>query len=82
MTVENKPKYTVEQLIEALKKFPPNMPVITDGYEIEYENIEMPQEITVKFSPDEPYYNGQFHETKQKSDEAFKAVVLKRECRF
>ncbi len=77
-----KSKYTVEQLINELKKFPSDLPVITDGYEIEYENIEMPKEITVTFSPNEPYYNGQFHETKEKSDEAFKAVVIKRECRF
>lgn len=51
-------QFTVAQLIEKLKKFPQDMPVLTTGYEIEYENILPPRLTKVKYIPDEPYYNG------------------------
>ncbi len=76
-----KPEYTVAQLIEELKKFPPEMPVITNGYEVEYENLILPQTIKVKFVPDEPYYNGQFHQTNEQGEDVFEAVVIAREVR-
>ena len=76
-----KPKYTIKQLIEELEKFPPNMPVITNGYEGEYENIMPPNIIMVKFVPDEPYYNGQFQQTVETDKNAFEAVVISREFR-
>jgi hypothetical protein len=76
-----KPVYTVARLIEELKKFPPEMPVVTDGYEGEYENMLVPRIITVKFVADEAWYNGQFHLTKADDPEGFQTVVIRRELR-
>jgi len=76
-----KPKYTVAQLIDELKKFSPELPVITSGYEGEFENILSPNIINVKFVPDEPYYNGQFQQTVEKDKNAFEAVLISREFR-
>ncbi len=76
-----KPEYTVARLIEELKKFPPDMPVITSGYEGEYENIMSPKCIKVKFVPNEPYYNGQFQKTGESGENVFDAVVVAREVR-
>lgn len=76
-----KPKYTVAQLIEELKKFPPELPVITTGYEGENENILLPTFINVKFVPDEPCYNGQFHQTIETDENSFEAVLISREFR-
>lgn len=74
--MKTKPTYTVAQLIEELKKFPMDMPVITNGYEDEYENILPPKIISVKIAPDEPYYNGQFQQTKPDDPKAMKEVAL------
>ncbi len=79
--MKTKPVYTVEKLIEELKKLPQDLPVITNGYEGEYENILPPKTITVKFVPDEPWYNGQFQQAEKKEHNAFSAVALEREER-
>jgi len=76
-----KPEYTIAQLIEELKKFPPEMPVITSGYEGEYENIISPKRIKVKFVPNEPYYNGQFQQTDEPEENVFEAAVIALEVR-
>jgi len=76
-----KPKYTVAQLIEELKKFLSELLVITSGYEGEYENILPPNIINVKFVPNEPYYNGQFQQTIETDENSFEAVLISREFR-
>ena len=67
--------FTVAQLIEKLQEFPAEMPVITNGYEGEYENIVPPRRIQVKFIPDEAWYNGQFHQSGEPGEDVFEAVV-------
>ena len=79
--MKSKPIYTVAKLIEELKKFPQDMPVITNGYEGEYENILPPKIISVKFVPDQPYYDGQFHLVDKNDPAAFKTVAIEREVR-
>ena len=79
--LKTKPIYTVAKLIEELKKLPQNMPVVTNGYEGEFENILPPKIISVKFVPDQPYYDGQFHLSEPNESKAFKAVALEREVR-
>ena len=79
--MNTKPAYTVAKLIDELKKLPQDLPVITSGYEGEYENVLPPKTITVKFIPDEPWYNGQFQQTEKTEPEAFRAVVIDREVR-
>ena len=75
-------QFTVAQLIEKLKEFSQDMPVLTSGYETEYENILLPKLVKVIYIPDEPYYNGQYKESKKKNHESFDAVVLEREERL
>ncbi len=79
--MKTKPNYTVAQLIKELKKFPPEMPVATSGYEGEYENILPPKIISVKYVPGEPYYNGQFQCVDEAENGAFSAVAIEREVR-
>ena len=79
--MKTKPEYTVAKLIDELKKLPQDLPVITSGYEGEYENILPPKTITVKFVPDEPWYNGQFQKTEKKGHDTFSAVAIEREVR-
>jgi hypothetical protein len=57
------------------------LPVVTDGYEGEYENVLVPGIITVKFIDDEAWYNGQFHQTGSDDPVGFQAVVIRRELR-
>lgn len=76
----NRPQYTIADLIKALETFPPDMPVITNGYEEEYENIMLPKKIKVEFSPNQPYYTGQFVAAAN-GEETFEAVLIAREVR-
>lgn len=76
----NRPKHTIADLIKALQAFPPDMPVITNGYEEEYENIVLPKKIKVEYSPNQPYYSGQFVASTD-GDASFEAVVIAREMR-
>jgi hypothetical protein len=76
-----KPVYTVARLIEELKKFPLEMPVVTDGYEEETENMLDPRVITVKLIEDEAWYNEQFHQIGSDDPEGFQTVVIRREKR-
>lgn len=76
-----KPKFTVAQLIEELEKFSPELHVITNRYEGEYENILLPYIINVKFVPDQPYYNGQFQQIVETDEKTFEAVLISREFR-
>jgi hypothetical protein len=80
--LKTKPIYTVTKLIEELKKLPQNMPVVTNGYEGEFENILPPKIISVKFVPNQPYYDGQFQQTDSNDQVTFKAVKIEREVRF
>lgn len=74
-------KYTVGQLIEVLKQFPHDLPVVVSGYEDEYENFLPPKIATLKHVPDAPYYYGQFQIDDKTNKNTFKAVLLEREMR-
>ena len=43
---------TVQELIDALERFPRNMPVLPDGYESGYEEALLPEIIRVKREPE------------------------------
>ena len=75
-------QFTVAQLIEKLKEFPQDIPLLTSGYETEYENILSPRLVKVMYMPDEPYYNGQYRESTKDNHKSFDAVVLEREVRL
>lgn len=71
----------VHELIEALKQFPGDLPVLTDGYEGGYEEIRPPKTIAVKHEPQKPYYEGEYQDAEEKSGASIKAVVIFRNRR-
>ena len=71
----------VRELIEALKQFPGDMPVLTDGYEGGFEEIRPPKIIEVKHEPQKPSYDGEYQDTEDKSGVSIKAVVVARNRR-
>lgn len=58
-------KMTIKELIEALKPFPGDMAVSTDGYETGYEEIYYPKIIKVRHEPENLYYDGEY-QTKER----------------
>ena len=72
---------TVRELINALKEFPEDMLVLTDGYESEYEHILQPKTIDVIHKPNNPYYNGEFEWQEKAASKSFQAVVISRNVR-
>lgn len=74
-------KYTVKELIAQLEKMPSDLPVITTGYESGYENIMQPKVIKVLHVENSKYYDGEFQEAEEKSNNGFDAVILEREVR-
>ena len=71
----------VKELIEALKQFPGDLPVLTDGYATGFEEIRSPKTIEVKHEPQKPYYEGEYQDAEEKSGPSIKAVVIFRNRR-
>lgn len=72
---------TIRELIEALKQFPVDMMVLTDGYESGYETIRCPKVIEVKHEPEKPYYDGEYQIAEEKDSSSIKAVAIFRNRR-
>ena len=70
-------KYTVGELIEILKAYPNDLPVIVSGYENGYENFYHPTVQKVEHLPDNKYWDGKF----QIDDNGIDALILEREER-
>ena len=70
--------FTVSQLIEILKTFPQDLPVLTSGYENGLENIQPPEITTVTHELENPFYAGEFQPISKESDKDFNTVVLRR----
>ncbi len=73
--------FTVGEMIEVLKSFPSDLPVITNGFNSGYENIVYPCVIKVKHKPENTYHNGEFQDAKDNDKDTFEAVALRREVR-
>ena len=71
----------VRDLIEALKKFPEDMTVLTDGYEGGFEEIRRPKIIKVKHESENPYYDGEYESVEENDGNSIKAVVISRNRR-
>jgi len=78
MTETRKFRYTISELIKALSSFPPNLPVLTSGYENGYENFQEPVFENLVHKSDAPYYDGEFQPAGEKDNDNFQAVVLAR----
>ena len=70
-------KFTAGELIEVLKQYPEDMPVIVSGYENGYENFYQPFVGKVKHLPENHYYDGEF----QIDENGTEVLVLQREVR-
>ncbi len=69
--------YTVGELIEILKEYPIDMPVIVSGYENGYENFYHPTVRKVEHLPENMYWDGEF----QIDENGINALILEREER-
>jgi len=79
MTEKNRAfNYTVGELMELLKSFPLDLPVIVSGYENGYENFNHPTVKRVVHQPENKYWDGQF----QLDDGGIDALILDREVRY
>ena len=72
---------TIRELIEALKQFPIDMMVLTNGYEIVYEEIRCPKVIEVKHEQENRYYDGEYQIAEEKDSTSIKAVAIFRNRR-
>ena len=81
MKQENVFHYTVGELVEILKSFPKNIPILTSGYENGFENIQQPILQYLIHKPDNPYYDGQFQSEEEGDRGIFKSVILRRVVR-
>jgi len=73
--------YTVATLIEALKAFPADTPVVVSGYESGYENMMLPKLIQLEQQKENKYWDGEFQEVEQKNENTLNAVALSRVVR-
>ena len=77
MNDKNIYNFTVGELIEILKQYPQDMPVVVSGYENGYENFYQPFVKKVNHLPENPYYDGQF----QLNDNGIEVLLFEREVR-
>lgn len=73
--------FTVKELMEILATLPPDLPVVTTGYETGYENFYHPFVKKLRHEPESMYYDGQFQDAEDKNTEVFEAVIIERERR-
>jgi hypothetical protein len=73
--------FTVKELMEIFATLPPDLPVVTTGYETGYENFYQPSVKRLRHEPENTYYDGQFQDAEEKDTETFEAVIIERERR-
>jgi hypothetical protein len=67
---------TVGELIEALSKLDPSLPVLGRGYESGYDTANSAEVVSVFDSSPHPWYEGQFQNASPGSPTPFDAVVI------
>jgi hypothetical protein len=70
--------FTVAELIEELRKFPDDLPVLVSGYDNGYENFYQPVVVNLGDYPENPWTEGRF-QVEQRG--GIRAVVFMREKR-
>ena len=70
--------YSVAELIEVLKKYPQDLPVLVSGYEGGFENIMPPTMEKLKYKPENPNWDGEFQTAEEENEGDLEAVVLRR----
>lgn len=64
----------IEQLIKTLNNYPPDMKVVTDGYEGGYNDVEEAEVVNVQIRPDAQWYDGKY-DSVWKDGEDFETVL-------
>jgi hypothetical protein len=72
---------TVGELIKALKQFPEEMIVVTNGYESGYEEILYPETIEVRHEPENCYWDGEYQVPENAVPGTLKVVAVFRNRR-
>ncbi|MCK5686915.1 hypothetical protein KAJ27_22440 [bacterium] len=72
----------VAQLIEKLKLFPQDAPVLVSGYENGFENFSDPVVVKVVHKSDADYWDGEFQETEASDNDVTEIIVLRRLVRY
>lgn len=67
--------FNVDQMVDILKSFPKDLPVLVSGYESGYENFFQPYITKLKHEQENFYYDGEFQSIEKKDTEVFEAVV-------
>ena len=81
---ENQPDkfwFTVEQLQDVLKTFPPSLPVLVSGEKSGFENFYHPSVVKMKHEPENWYTDGEFQVAQDGENDTFDAVVFARVVR-
>lgn len=82
MNNENKTfHYSVGELLAILQNLPQDLPVLISGYESGFENFYPPEIKTLKYFPENKYYEGEFQLAEENKQNIFQAVVLQRVIR-
>jgi len=69
---------TVEELIDILKSFPANLPVLVSGYESGYERFHNPHVRDLVHKPESRYYDGEYQFPEAGESPDFSALVIER----
>jgi len=69
---------TIQQLIDVLSKFDPQLQVFVDGYEDYFDDFEISDEVTITKKHNESWYYGEYE--KSETGE-IKGIILERKLR-
>ena len=81
MESRGKFNFSVGELIDVLKKFPSDMPVLVTGYESGYENFFQPRVVGLVCKEENMYWDGEFQMVEEGGSVEFEGVVLDRVVR-
>lgn len=73
--------FTVRELIERLKAFPSDLPVLVSGYESGYDNFYEPFVGHIVHAPENMYFDGEYQNPDNNGEEVVEAVLLVRVMR-
>ena len=74
----NNHAFTVQELVEILKTFPADMPVLVSGYETGYECFYQPFVAGVVHNPENMHWDGEYQLPETGEPTALSALILER----
>lgn len=70
--------FTVKQLVEVLKTFHEDMPVLVSGYKNGFDNFYLPEMVKLTYKPENMEWDGQFQVPIKNEASTLTAVILQR----